>query len=399
MMPYSEFEALRQSPDSEERGQAAHLAALAYIGDNVSAAEQAGLYAALVQFLDDPSVKVRASLAYGLLHSPHAPRPVMLSLLRDSAIISRAVVQYSPVLIDADLIGLIGTFDEAMLLAAGQRETVSQRLAEALASHGNAQTRRQLLRRLDVQFGASLLHRIAVEQGEEAEVRGALLARPELPAQERLLLVQKAAESLRSARIVKGALAPERLESVLRNSADTAVSAIGEKEAAKPQAPYAAELVKAQRINARLLLHAVVSGHVLFFAACVGALARVSETKVFSLLETGSRAALNALFRRCGMTAPMSALFTRLVLHARAADLGDDLAARHYVVTALTEELIADHDGVIPEELESAFAYLSEQNISLARQAARGITVTAQQATIEQAPGAFRQEDRLLPAA
>jgi hypothetical protein len=61
------------------------------------------------------------------------------------------------------------------------------------------------------------------------------------------------------------------------------------------------------------------------------------------------------------------------VLHARAADLAHDAAARHYVVTALTEELIVDHGGVIPDELEEAFAYLSEQNVQLARKAARGV--------------------------
>jgi hypothetical protein len=75
-------------------------------------------------------------------------------------------------------------------------------------------------------------------------------------------------------------------------------------------------------------------------------------------------------------------LLARLVLHARASDLADDAAARHYVVTALTEELIAEHGGVIPEELEEAFGYLSEQNIVLARKAARGVmTAFAGEAT------------------
>ena len=66
-------------------------------------------------------------------------------------------------------------------------------------------------------------------------------------------------------------------------------------------------------------------------------------------------------------------MIVRLVMHARAADLADDVAARHFVVTALTEELIVEHDGVIPPDLEEAFAYLSEQNVTLARCAARGV--------------------------
>jgi hypothetical protein len=66
-------------------------------------------------------------------------------------------------------------------------------------------------------------------------------------------------------------------------------------------------------------------------------------------------------------------LIARLISHARTADLADDVTARHFVVTALTEELIVEHDGVIPPELEDAFAYLSEQNVVLARRAARGV--------------------------
>jgi hypothetical protein len=49
------------------------------------------------------------------------------------------------------------------------------------------------------------------------------------------------------------------------------------------------------------------------------------------------------------------------------------MTARHFVVTALTEELIVEHEGVIPPDLEDAFAYLSEQNVVLARKAARGV--------------------------
>ncbi len=117
------------------------------------------------------------------------------------------------------------------------------------------------------------------------------------------------------------------------------------------------------RLNTRVLLHAVVNGHVLFFADCLAELGQTPRDKVFTLLENGSRPALNALLARCGLGEGVRNLFARLILHARAADLADDAAARHFVVTALTEELIVEHDGVIPAELEEAFAYLSEQNV------------------------------------
>lgn len=373
MVAYQEFVSLSHSPDSEARGSAAHLSALAYLNHCGPADEQAALYAALIGFLDDPSVKVRAALAYGLLHSSEAPRPIMLALLHDSAIISRAVIQYSPVLIDADLMGLVRTLDMSMLLAVSQRVRISPRLAAAIVARGHNVVTLKLLRRADVALGDKLLSELAGALADQAEMRGALLARPDLPGPARLLLVQKVTEALRASRIVKGALAEDRLGRVLRDSCDTALTAIGEREAGRAENGYVAALIETDKVNTRVLLHAVVTGHVMFFADCLAELAQTPRGKVFTLLESGSRVALNALLARCGLGEGVRNLLARLVLHARATDLADDAGARHYVVTALTEELIAEHGGVIPEELEEAFAYLSEQNILLARKAARGV--------------------------
>jgi hypothetical protein len=147
------------------------------------------------------------------------------------------------------------------------------------------------------------------------------------------------------------------------------------------------------------MLHALINGHVMFFADCVMQLSEVPRDKVFTLLEGGSRAALNALLARCGLKEGMRNLVARLVFLARDADLADDVAARHFVVTVLTEELIVEHDGVIPPELEEAFNYLSNQNVGLARGAARGVMSAFAGDTREPMP-LLAADDRLaLPAA
>ncbi|KKB09253.1 DUF2336 domain-containing protein [Devosia chinhatensis] len=371
MIGYQAFADLSQSSDSNERGHAAHLAAITYLDHRGSLEEHAALYAGLIGFLDDPSVKVRAALAYGLLHSAEAPRPIILSLLQDSPIISRAVLQYSPLLVDADLMPIVRKGDIDALLAIVQRAKISTRVASAIIGRNDGDLTLRVLSRHDVPLGPECLTQLASEKGTDASLRGALLSRPDLPAPARLILVRSAAASLRECRMVKGAVAPERLERLLRDGTDQALSTIG--EAASSDRGFVETLVDTDQLNTRLLLHAMVSGHVMFFSACLGALARVSSDKVFSLLENGSKAALNALFIRCGIEPSIARLFVRMVVHARTADLSDDLAARHYVVTALTEELLAEFDGAIPSELEEIFAYLSEQNVALARQAARGV--------------------------
>jgi uncharacterized protein (DUF2336 family) len=401
MVAYGDFVALSQSGSSEERGQAAHFAAQAYLAHAGPADEHAALYAALIGFLDDPSVRVRAALAYGLLHAVEAPRPILLALLQDSQVISKAVAQYSPALIDADLIGLVRVADLVMLNAVALRERISVRVAEALIARNERAVLLKVLPRDDVPLPQTLLVQIAAEQGvTDAECRGALLGRKDLPASSRLLLVEASANALRAARIVKGAIAAPRLERLLRDATDTATTVIGENEAGNGGTGYTANLVTVERLSIRVMLHAVVNGHVLFFADCISTLANTPRDKVFALLETGSRPALNALFARCGLSAAVRNLVARLVFLARSADLADDVTARHFVVTVLTEELIVEHDGVIPPELEEAFAYLSEQNVALARRAARGVmSAFADDAETKLLPGMAMEQRLALPAA
>lgn len=402
MVAYQDFVALSRSGDSEERGQAAHLAAQAYLLHSGPADEHAALYASLIGFLDDPSVRVRGALAYGLLHALEAPRPILLALLQDSEVIARAVAQYSPALIDADLIALVRKASITLLHAVALRERISARVAEAVIGRGVRSVTLKVLQRSDIPVPAALLATLAAERGEaDAELRGALLDRADLPAGARLAMVEAAVASLRLARIVKGAVAPSRLERLLRDAMDTALTVIGEGEATSGGTPFASELVATERVSARVMLHAVVNGHVMFFADCLSALAGTPRDKVFTILETGGRPALNALLSRCGLSAAVSNLIARLIFHARAADLADDITARHFVVTALTEELIVEHDGVIPPELEDAFAYLSEQNVALARRAARGVmSAFAGDANAERPMPAIELDQRLaLPAA
>ena len=201
--------------------------------------------------------------------------------------------------------------------------------------------------------------------------------------------------------MIRGAVAPARLSRLLRHAGDTALTAIGEDEAQSDGRAYAASLIERDRLSTRVMLHAIVNGHVLFFADCVAELCQVPRDKVFTLLETGNRAALNALLARCGLGEAVRNLISRLIVLARAADLAGDVAARHFVVTVLTEELIVEHDAAIPPALEEAFAYLSEQNVMLARQAARGVMA----AFAEEAPATGRMrglpedEPLALPAA
>ncbi len=373
MVAYQQFVALCQSPDSEERAQAAHMVAAAYITHDGPADEAGALYAAMIGFLEDASLKVRAALAYGLLRAGNAPRIIMLTLAGDAPVIARAVVQYCPVLLDVDLVATINSADSATIRAVAARQTLSPKLVKALIGLDQDDIVELLLERCDLTMSGKLLAMIADKYAGDEKIRAALLARQDLPAITRLHLMEIVKENLLTAETSKETIAPRQLERLLSDALDEAITRLGEQEEMARRSEYAEKLCSGQRVNTRILLKALINGRVMFFARCISLLAEMPLTKVFSLLERGGRTTLNAMFAKCAMAPALRNLVARLVIYARTCDLTKDPLARHLVVTALIKELIKEHDGQIPDELEEAFCYLDEQNIALARGAARGV--------------------------
>ena len=373
MVAYQHFIALSNSSNAEHRGEAAHMVATAFIEHDGPEDERAALYASMLGFLDDSSAKVRGSLALALLRSDLAPRLIMLSLAKDVPVIARAVVQYSPVLLEVDLIGIANGAEPGVLLALSCREGISDRLIARLAASGDGRVVKSLLSRCDLDISSDILDDLVEEYGQVGAIRGKLLARKELSASGRLQLVEKIKHDLCRNRLVKGAIAPARLERLTRDALDGAMARIGEEQSMAGHDGFAVYMQENQKINTRLLLHCLINGQVLFFADCISLVSEIPSQKIFSLLRDGSRAALNALFYQCGMSEALRNLMARLIMYARDADLSSDEGARHFVVSALIEELIIEHDGNIPASLQDAFRYLDEQNMALARAAARGV--------------------------
>ena len=79
--------------------------------------------------------------------------------------IARAVAQYSPALMDVDLLPLVRAADPIMLIAVTMRETLSVRLVDALLDRHDRDVALKLLGRPDTPFGPGTLLRLAEEFG------------------------------------------------------------------------------------------------------------------------------------------------------------------------------------------------------------------------------------------
>jgi len=233
-------------------------------------------------------------------------------------------------------------------------------------------------------------------------MRGTLLGRPDLPIAARYLLTERIADALLGARVVKGSVQAPRLKRLMRDQLDKATTGLVAGETTQEHYSYLDALYQSNRLTPRLLINSVVNGRLQFFVTALGVLAEVPAAKTESILRSGTRRALHALYTRCGFEPSLRNLMARLTVLAREAHLETDVAARHFVVSQLISTLIDDHDGEIPDSLNSVFAYLNEQNVSLAREAARGVMASFCEEASQDAAisiSHLRDEQLALPAA
>ena len=170
-----------------------------------------------------------------------------------------------------------------MLSAIALRERISARVAEALIArdervrHAPSAAAR---RRPDPEINSADRARDADLGGDDAEIRGALLGRDDLPASARLLSRRGRRCRHAAAPASSRAPSPRRGSTVCCATPPTPRSPpSGRARRPSTPSPSPAELVASEKLSARVMLHALVNGHVLFFADCIATLAEIAARK------------------------------------------------------------------------------------------------------------------------
>jgi len=91
-------------------------------------------------FAHDAAVRVRKAVSEQLQHDPDLPHDVALSLAHDVDDVAIPILRFSRALSDDDLADIVATEGQKKLLAIANRQTVGERLSDALIDHGDAVT-------------------------------------------------------------------------------------------------------------------------------------------------------------------------------------------------------------------------------------------------------------------
>jgi len=314
------FLAWTQSADAQARAQGASALARAYLYSGLATSVRAEAAMAMSALADDSSVLVRSALAEALCRAHDAPRAVILALAEDEPEAAGAVLQFSPVLTDADLLECVRHGDLSAHIVLTRRPTLGPQVASALAEVGQLDAVLALIGNHDIDLPAELLHGVLARFNDDARVRDALLERASLPAALRARIAVAAAKDL--AVEVSQWMAPERAQRFAREARDQAISAIAMSCGHGERVELARALRASGALTPALLLRSVLAGQTDLFAASMVELSGLSPSRIAAFILEPEGQGFAALARRTGLKDSVLPAF-RAALGAIRTEAGD----------------------------------------------------------------------------
>jgi uncharacterized protein (DUF2336 family) len=260
----------------------------------------------------DQLVQVRSVVSEAVKSLDTIPKPIAMLLARDAeAVVSAPVLEFSPLLDDDDLLGLIaGGLREARLGALARRRGLGRAVSNAVAETGDAVAIPDLLRNETAHIDEDTFDVIMAAPEVDAEVQGLIADRPSVPHRTLSKLARLAGasilEKLRARKDFGDSLYAEIEAAVGRKlEGDHPEEKASRAADADAVAAEVQRLHNEGRLNADAILQAIDGGRMDFVAAALAALGDVPPAQVRRVFSLNSAKSILALSWKCGL--PMEA--------------------------------------------------------------------------------------------
>ena len=305
---------IRTAP-AGERAEATRALARAWLISDLTEDDRIAAEGALLMLLDDPSPLVRQAMAEVFARSHDAPATIVRALAADQPSIALPVLEYSPLLIDADLVDIVATGTSDMQCAIARRINLPSSVSAAIAEVGSAAAALELIENAYAELAPFSWDRIVERHGHLAAIREAMLLLEGLPAATRAALVAKLTNTLAQFAAARNWLSPERAGRLADESRERSTISIAARSRGEDMQGLVQHLRATGQLNAGLILRALLSGNLELFEAALAQLADLPLARVTALVHDRGNASLQALLVRAGLPESTFAAF-RVALEA-----------------------------------------------------------------------------------
>ena len=299
---------IRTAP-AGERAEATRALARAWLISDLSTDDRIAAEGALLMLLDDPSPLVRQAMAEAFAGSADAPASIVRALSADQPTVALPVLEYSPLLIDADLVDIVATGNDEVQCAVARRIALPVSVCAAIAEVGCAAAALELIENPHAELAPFSWNRIVERHGHLAAIREAMLVLDDLPSATRAALVAKLSETLAQFVVARNWLSADRADRITIEARDRSTINIAARSRGEDMQGLVHHLRVTGQLTAGLILRALLSSNLDLFDAALAELADLPLARVSALLHDRGGNSLHALLRRAGLPEATFAAF------------------------------------------------------------------------------------------
>src|SRR3981189_1477009 len=203
-----------------ERAEATRSLARAWLISDLSEDDRSAAEGALLMLLDDPSPLVRQAMAEVFCRSTDAPAAIVQALSLDQPSVALPVLEFSPLLIDADLVDIVATGNCELPCAIARRNNLPASVCAGIAEVGTAAAALELIENAYAELAPFSWDRIVERHGHLAAIRESMLVLEGLPAAPRAALLAKLSDTLAQFVVARNWLSADRAGGIAREARD-----------------------------------------------------------------------------------------------------------------------------------------------------------------------------------
>jgi uncharacterized protein (DUF2336 family) len=299
---------IRTAP-AGERAEATRSLARAWLISELSEDDRAAAEGALLMLLDDPSPLVRQAMAEVFARSTEAPAAIVQALSLDQPNVALPVLEFSPLLIDADLVDIVATGNDQMQCAIARRINLPPSVCAAIAEVGSAAAALELIENAYAELPLFSWDRIVERHGHLAAIRESMLVLEGLPAATRLALVAKLSDTLAQFVVARNWMSADRAGRIAYEARERSTVNIAARSRGEDMQGLVRHLRASGQLTAGLILRALLSGNLELFDAALAELSGLPQARVSALLHDRGGPSVQALLIRAGLPESTFAAF------------------------------------------------------------------------------------------
>jgi uncharacterized protein (DUF2336 family) len=365
------FLAWTRTAPAEPRAAATGALARAYLAAGMDAHAKAEAEAALTLALDDPSPLVRAALADALAGEAGAPRHLVAALASDAPEIAAMILERSPLLSDPELIDHAAMGSAATQAAIARRADLSPAVAAALAEVAEADAVLALVSNAGAVIPTFSLERMIERFGGDADLRHALLDRPDLTIGVRLSALLAGVRAPGPDAALRDGQSPARWEQLQRDEEEKIVLALAARCDDDDLSGLVAHLRATGRLTPGLLLRGLLFGEARLVTEAVANLVRLPARRVAALMAEPRSGGWRALYRKAGLPQLLLGAFQSAIEAARAEAGNDGLVGGPALARRVVGRVIADCAAMGEDAGGRVLVLLQRFEVDIARDEAR----------------------------